>query len=72
MCYGRNTPFQHDHRTYPTHKADTQAYKRAQGSKKRAPANVWETKGEVSNDDPSEMMKVGNGLAKKIQEIKRA
>ena len=27
VCYGRNKGFNHDHRTFPIHKADTEAYK---------------------------------------------
>ena len=44
VCYGRNKGFNHDHRTCPVHKADTEAYKKAHGSKKRAPAGIRETK----------------------------
>ena len=33
VCHGRNSRFQHDHRTCPTHKGE--AYKKAHGSKKR-------------------------------------
>ena len=40
MCYGRNKGFNHDHRTCPIYKADTEAYKKVQGSKKRAPAGI--------------------------------
>ena len=72
MCYGRNSTFQHDHWLCPTEKADTEAYKKAHGSKKRAPANVRETKVEVSKDELSKLMMVGKELAKEIQEIKRA
>ena len=28
VCYGRSSPFQHNYRTCPIHKADTEAYKR--------------------------------------------
>ena len=31
VCYGRNKGFNHDHRTCPIHKADTEAYKRCTG-----------------------------------------
>ena len=55
--------------TCPTQKADTEAYKKANGSKKRAPANVREAKVEVSKNEFSKMMMVGNELAKEIQEI---
>ena len=72
VCYGRNSPFQHDHGTCPTHKADTEAYKKAHGSKKRAPTHVREAKVEVSKDELSKLMMIGNELAKEIQEIKRA
>ena len=51
MCYGRKRGFNHDHRTCPVHKADTEAYKKAHGSKKRAPAGIREAKAE-SNDCP--------------------
>ena len=36
VCYERNKGFNHDHRTCPIHKADTEAYKKVHGSKKRA------------------------------------
>ena len=32
VCYGRNKGFNHDHRTCPIHKADTEAYKKVHGS----------------------------------------
>ena len=38
--YGRNKGFNHDHRTCPIHKADTEAYKKVHRSKKRAPAGI--------------------------------
>ena len=41
------------------------------GSKKRAPAGIWETKVEVDKDELSKLMSVGTELAKEIQEIKR-
>ena len=66
VYYGRNTSLQHDHRTCPVHKANTEAYKKAHGSTKRAPANVRETKVE------DELSKLRTELAKEIQEIKRA
>ena len=44
MCYGRDTLFQHDHRTCPVHKANTEAYKKAQRSTMGAFANIRETK----------------------------
>ena len=72
VCYGRNTGFNHDHRTCPVHKADTEAYKKVHGSKKRAPASVREAKVEVTKDELSKLMSVGTELAKEIQEIKRA
>ena len=40
VCYGRKQGFNHEHRTCPIHKADTEAYKKAHGSKKRAPAGI--------------------------------
>ena len=71
VCYGRNKGFNHDHRTCPIHQADTEAYKKVQGSKKRAPAGIRETKVEVDKDELSKLMSVGTDLAKEIQEIKR-
>ena len=68
----RNKGFNHDHRTCPVHKADTEAYKKVHWSKKRAPAVIWETKVEVTKDDFSKLMSVGTELAKEIQEIKRS
>ena len=70
VCYGRNKGFSHDHRTCPIHKADTEAYKKVHGLKKRAPAGIRETKVEVSKDELSKLMSVGTELAKEIQEIK--
>ena len=52
--------------------ADTEAYKKVHGSKKRAPAGIWETKVEVTKDELSKLMSVGTELAKEIQEIKRS
>ena len=72
VCYGRNKGFNHDHRTCPIHKADTEAYKKVHGSKKRAPAGIRETKVEVTKDELSKLMSVGTELAKEIQEIKRS
>ena len=72
VCYGRNKGFNHDHRTCPIHKADTEAYKKVHGLKKRAPAGIRETKVEVSKDELSRLMSVGTELAKEIQEIKRS
>ena len=71
VCYGRKQGFNHDHRTCPVHQADTEAYKKAHGLKKRAPAGIWETKVEVDKDELSKLMSVGTELAKEIQEIKR-
>ena len=71
VCYGRKQGFNHDHRTCPIHQADTEAYKKAHGSKKRAPAGTRETKVEVDKDELSKLMSVGTELAKEIQEIKR-
>ena len=70
VCYGRKKGFNHDHRTCPIHQADTEAYKKAHGSKKRAPAGIWEVKVEVDKDELSKLMSVGTELAKEIQEIK--
>ena len=71
VCYGRRKGFNHDHRTCPVHKADTEAYKEVHGSKKRAPAGIRETKVEVIKDKLPKLMSVGTELAKAIQEIKR-
>ena len=72
VCYGRNKGFNHDHWTCPVHKANTAAYKKVHGSKKRTPASVQEAKVEVTKDELSKLMSVGTELAKEIQEIKRA
>ena len=69
VCYGRNKGFNHDHRTCPIHKADTEAYKKVHRSKKRAPAGIRETKVEVTKDELSKLMSPGTELAKEIQEI---
>ena len=71
VCYGRKGGFNHDHRTCPVHQADTEAYKKAHRSKKRAPAGIREAKVEVDKDELSKLMSVGTELAKEIQEIKR-
>ena len=71
VCYGRKQGFNHDHRTCPIHRANTEAYKKAHGLKKRAPAGIRETKVEVDKDELSKLMSVGTELAKEIQEIKR-
>ena len=71
VCYGRKQGFNHDHRTCPIHQADTEAYIKAHGSEKRAPAGIWEAKVEVDKDELSKLMSVGTELAKEIQEIKR-
>ena len=72
VCYGRKKGFNHDHRTCFTHKADTEAYKKVHGSKKRAPAGIREAKVEVDKDELAKLMSsVGTELAKEIQEIKR-
>ena len=71
VCYGRKQGFNHDHRTCPIHQADTEAYKKAHGSKKRAPAGIREAKVEVDKEELSKLMSVGTELAKEIQEIKR-
>ena len=72
VCYGRNKGFNHDHRTSPVHKADTEAYKKVHRSKKRAPAGIREAKVEVTKDELPKLMSVGTELAKEIQEIKRS
>ena len=71
VCYGRGKGFNHDQRTCPTHQADTEAYKKAHGSKKRAPAGIREAKVEVDKDELPKLMSVGTELAKEIQKIKR-
>ena len=72
VCYGRKQGFNHDHRTCSVHQADTEAYKKAHGSKKRAPAGIREAKVEVDKDELAKLMSsVGTELAKEIQEIKR-
>ena len=53
----------------PHHKADTEAYKKVHGSRKRAPAGIRETK--VDKDELSKLMSVGTELAKEIKEIER-
>ena len=70
VCYGRKRGFNHDHRTCPIHRADTEAYKKAHGSKKRAPAGIREAKVEVDKEELSKLMSVGTEFAKEIQEIK--
>ena len=72
MCYGRNKGFHHNHRTCPIHKAGTEAYRKVQGSKKRATAGIRQTKVEVTKDELSKLMSVGTELAKEIQEIKKS
>ena len=59
VCYGRNKGFNHDHRTCPIHKADTEAYRKVHGSKKRAPVGIRENKVEVTKDELSKLMSVG-------------
>ena len=71
VCYGRKKGFNHDHRTCPIHQADTEAYKKAHGSKKRAPAGIREAKVEVDKDELSKLVSQGTELATEIQEIKR-
>ena len=70
VCYGRNKGFNHDRRTCPIHKADTEAYKKVHGSKKRAPVSIRENNVEVTKDELSKLMSVGTELAREIQEIK--
>ena len=72
VCYGRKKGFNHDHRTCPIHKADTEAYKKVHGSKRRAPAGIRETKVEVTKDELPKLMSVGTEFAKEIQEIKKS
>ena len=71
VCYGRKKGFNHDHRTCPIHQADTEAYNKAHGSKKRAPAGIREAKVQVDADELPKLMSVRTELAKEIQEIKR-
>ena len=72
VCYGRNKGFNHDHRTCPIHKANREAYKKVQGSKKRASVGIRENKVEVTEDELSKLMSVGTELANEMQEIKRS
>ena len=72
VCYRRSSPFDHNHMTCAMHKAHTEAYKKAHGTKKRPSANIREAKVEVSKDELSKLMMVRTELAKEIQEIKRA
>ena len=72
MCYGRNIGFNHDNRTCPVHKADTEAYNKVHRSKKRTPASVPEAKVEVTEDELSKLMFMGTELAKEIREMKGA
>ena len=67
VCYGRKKGFNHDHRTCPIHQADMEAYKKAHGSKKRAPAGIREAKVEVDKDELSKLMSVGTELAKEVR-----
>ena len=69
--YRRKRGFNHDNRTCLNHQADTEAYKKAHGPKKRAPAGIREAKVEVDKDELSKLMSEGTELAKEIQEIKR-
>ena len=55
----------------PSTRPNTETYKKAHGSKKRAPAGIREAKVEVDKDELSKLMSVGSELAKEIQEIKR-
>ena len=71
VCYGRKQGFNHHHRTCPIHQADTEAYKKPHGLKKRAPAGIRGTKVQVDKDELSKLMSVGTELAEEIQEIKR-
>ena len=66
VCYRRKSSFQHDHRICPVHKADTEAYKKAHGSTKRASAKVRETTVE------EELSTMRTELAKEIQENRRS
>ena len=72
VCYGQSSPFRHDHRTCPIHKADGEAHKKADRTKKRTSVIIREDKVGVSKDELSKLMIVGTKLAKDIQEIKRA
>ena len=72
VCYGRRSPFQHDHWTCSIDKADTEAYKKAHGTKKRTSPIIREAKVKVSRDELSKLMMVVTELAKEIQEIKSA
>ena len=69
LCYVPDHPYQHDCHTSPTNKADMEANKKAHRLKKRALANSWETKMDVSKD---ELSKLKDKLAEEIQESKRS
>ena len=72
FCYERSSSFEHDHRTCPINKADTEAYKKSHETRKRTSANIREAKVEVCKDELPKRMMVGSKLAKEIQVIKRA
>ena len=72
LFYGRNKGVNHDHRTCPINKADTEVYKNVHRSKKRAPPGIRETIVEVTKDELSKLMSLGTELAKGIREIKRS
>ena len=59
---------QHDHRTRPIHKGETEAYKKAHRTKKPPSANIREAEVEVSKDELSKVMMVGTELAMGIQD----
>ena len=71
FCYERSSSFEHDHQTCPINKADTEAYKKSHGTRKRTSANIGEAKVEVSKDELPKQMMVGTKLVKEIQVIKR-
>ena len=64
VCYGRSSPLQHDHRTCLIHQADTEAHKKAHGTKKCTSANIQEAKVEVSRDEFANLMMVGTRTRK--------
>ena len=72
VCYGRSSPFEHDHGTCQIHKAQTEAHKKGHGTKRRRSANIWGAKVGVSQDEISKLMMVGIEPAKGIQDIKRS
>ena len=72
VCYGRSSPFQHDHGSARSTRPTRRRTRKRTGPKKRTSANIREAKVELSEEELSKLMMVGTELAKEIQEIKRA